>query len=114
MLMLLNNWRLIAAGAGVLALLLIGWRVAGWREQAQKVGELEAALNQAQQNQERTRSVGIDLNNGNNVYRPAARELDRKVQNETLSPATARFDANGLRLTKERIAAGNAARRSAE
>lgn len=107
---LINNWRLIVVGIAVAMILWAGWYIRALIADAEENRQWDEAVNEFLQNQKKTESIGLDLNHGNNIYRPVARELDRKVQDATVHSPDNRFDADSVQRTKDRIAAGEAAR----
>lgn len=105
--------KLAAAIATVAAAFAFGWVANGWRCDASRVDAINAAIAAHIEAQKESNAIGIDLENGLNQYRPAAKQLDDEVQNATVNDTGNRFDANSVQRTASRIAAGDAARKRA-
>ena len=105
--------KLAVTAAVIVALLAAGWSARGVWEKSKKVDELTNAINEQSKQQDKSHSVGMNLETGLNDYRPVAKELDRKVNNATATDTGNRFDANSVQRTSDRIAAGRAARERA-
>lgn len=101
---LIRNWKLGLYLVMALALMILTIKVLNWREEAHKVAELENAIARFNADQQKSRTIGLNLNEGLNSYRSKARELD------TETPTGAVFDSDGVRRISQRNAAGRAAR----
>lgn len=104
---LLANWKIALAGVAAMAVVALAWQIQHWRHEAERADVYKRAVDQMLEQQEKSHSVGINLETGLNDYRPKAREIDKKVQN---APNRIDFDVERVQRTAERIAAGNAAR----
>ncbi|MAR56014.1 MAG: hypothetical protein CMM93_02420 [Rickettsiales bacterium] len=110
-LFLLNNWKPLAiAGLALLAIALV-WTIRGWKEDSDDKADFNAAVREHNAQQEKSQSIGIDLETGLNKYETKKRPLDKEVRNAS-NPVL--FTPDSLRRTADRIAAGKAARQRAD
>lgn len=103
-------WLII--GAAALAL-LAGWRAHKLVIDAESADRLRSALNNRIAAEEFGFQQGMNLETNLNDYRADARDLDLEVYDATVSDAGNRFNADSVRRTAGRIAAGKAIRQRA-
>lgn len=100
-----------------LAAVILAWAI-WWLndrlDRAREADELERLLIDRTTEEERSHTIGMNLETGLNEYRPAANTLNRKVQDATAHDSGNRFDARSVQRTTDRIAAGEAARKRAQ
>lgn len=83
-------------------------RVMTWREQANQNKVDWASVKAHLADESKSHTVGMDLEYGLNKYRSLSLDIDKEVTHA--APTSPRFDADSLRRTQARIAAGEAAR----
>lgn len=107
---LLTNIRYVAAGFMLLVLVGIGWQINQWRNDAKITHDYQDGIRKLGEDIERAAQIGTDAENANVTYKQAATELDKELHNAPVD-TTARFNADSVRRTAARIAAGEAARK---
>ncbi len=98
---LIKYWKLLAIFGAVALCVTVGWRVHKAFVDADKADELQRAINEQVREQERTHSIGLDLDHGLNVFR-------RSNHDEMDSPV---YAPDSVRAITDRIAEGEAPRR---
>lgn len=93
------NWRLVLGGTICLALLYLGWNLRGHREEAARASELRLWLEEERSAQQRSYSIGMDLENGLNQYRNNIQES---------SDDGVVYSTSRVREIERRIASGSA------
>lgn len=96
---------------------LVGWFAWHWRGvrcEAAEAERLAAALAAHTAAESESYRLGRHLEDSFSAYQPAARDIDKEVQDATTHDTGNRFTADGVRRAATRIAAGESARQRRE
>jgi hypothetical protein len=100
----------IALGLLAAGLAYGGWHARGVVEDARATRAAQDAMVARVDAEQNSWTAGMNLETGLSDYRPAAQQIDRKVQDATTHDAGNRFDNGSVQRTAARISAGEAAR----